>query len=140
VRWLGGLLKLLAFPFGVPVQPVSDEMIRDLGAAIMEPGPVRTALSECCYRSTDERDALGRLETTFQRLLQVEPSLQILRKARRKGEVSGETFGEELEDAIAKGIVPASEREHLLDYERLRYECLLTDVFDENLRELRGAA
>jgi acyl-CoA dehydrogenase len=140
VRWLGAMLKLLAFPFGVPVQPVSDAMIRELGAAIMEPGPVREAISECCYRSSDERDALGRLETTFQRLLQVEPSLQVLRKARRKGEVRGETFIEALDDAIAKGILPAGERELLLDYERLRYECLLTDVFDGELRELRGAA
>jgi acyl-CoA dehydrogenase len=140
VRWLGALLKFLAFPFGVPVPPVSDDMIRDLGAAIMEPGPVRDAIGQCCYRSTDERDALGRLETTFQRLLQVEPLLQVLRKARRKGEVRGETFAEELDDAIAKGIVPTGDRARMLDYERLRYECLLTDVFDENLKELRGAA
>jgi acyl-CoA dehydrogenase len=140
VRWLGGLLKFLAFPFGVPVRPVSDEMIRELGAAIMEPGPVRDAIGECCHRSQDENDALGRLEITFQRLLQVEPALQLLRKARRKGEVRGDTFAAELDDAIAKGIVPAGERDRLLDYERLRYECLLTDVFDSELRELKGAA
>jgi acyl-CoA dehydrogenase len=140
VRWLGAILKFLAFPFGVPVQPVSDEMIRELGGAIMESGPVRAAISECCYRSTDERDALGRLETTFQLLLKVEPALQLLRKARRKSEVRGDTFAEELDDAIAKGIVPASERERLLEYERLRHECLLTDVFDSELKELRGAA
>jgi acyl-CoA dehydrogenase len=140
VRWLGAVLKFLAFPFGVPVQPVPDAMIRELGAAIMEPGPVREAISECCYRSSDERDALGRLETTFQRLLQIEPSLQALRRARRKDEVRGETFIEALDDAIAKGVVPVGERELLLDYERLRYECLLTDVFDGELRELRGAA
>jgi acyl-CoA dehydrogenase len=140
VRWLGAMLKFLAFPFGVPVRPVSDEMIRELGAAIMEPGPVRDAIGACCYRSTDEHDALGRLETTFQLLLQLEEPLQQLRKARRNEAISGETFTEELDDAIEKGFVLPGLRTRMLDYERLRHECLLTDVFDSELRELRGAA
>jgi acyl-CoA dehydrogenase len=140
VRWLGIVLRFLAFPFGAPVQPVSDAMIRGLGAAIMEPGPVRSAISECCYQSSDENDALGRLEAAFRLRWQLEESLQRLSKAQRKGETQGDTFQEQLEDAIAKGVVPGSLRERLLDYERLRYECLLTDVFDGDLRELRGAA
>jgi len=140
VRWLGCALKWLAFPFGVPVAPASDELVRALGAAIMEPGPVRTALSECCYRSVDENDALGRLEVTFTRLLEIEEPLLALRKAVRKGEVTGVDFEQQLDDAVRKSLVPAEARDKLLDYERLRRECLYTDVFDSALKEVTGRA
>ena len=140
VRWLACLLKHLAFPWGVPVKPAPDTLVRALGAAIMEPSPVRTALSECSFRSVDERDALGRLETTFALLLQIEEPLAALRRAVRKGEVQGDDFEAQLADAVNKGLVRAEDRERLLDYERLRRECLYTDVFDFELKELKGQA
>lgn len=140
VRWLAGLLKCLAFPFGLPVKPASDQLVRDLGAAMMEFGPVRTALSECCYRSRDENDALGRLEVTFERLLQIDEPLTALRRAVRKGGVSGADFEQQLQDAVRKGVVAVEQRQALLEYERLRRECLYTDVFDFELKELKGQA
>jgi len=140
LRWLAWLLKLLAFPLRMPVRHASDQAVRDLGNAIMESTTVRAALSECCYQSSDERDALGRLELTFQLLLEIEEPLQALRKARRKGEIGGDSFAEQLTAAVAKGIVAAADQHKLSEYERLRHECLLTDVFDSELRELCGAA
>jgi acyl-CoA dehydrogenase len=140
VRWLAWLLKHLAFPLRMPVQHAPDQMVRDLGNAIMETTEVRAALSECCYQSSDEHDALGRLEITFQLLLEIEAPLQALRKARRKGEIGGDSFAEQLAAAVAKGIVAVADQHKLSEYERLRHECLLTDVFDRELRELRGAA
>ncbi|HSB96194.1 MAG TPA: acyl-CoA dehydrogenase, partial [Spongiibacteraceae bacterium] len=113
VRWLGGLLKLLAFPFGVPVAPVADRLVRELGDAIMAPSSVRDALSDCCYRSVDEHDALGRLELTFQLLLEIDAPLQALRKAQRKGEIGGVTFAEQLAEAVDRGIVAAADRHKL---------------------------
>jgi acyl-CoA dehydrogenase len=140
VRAFGWLLKHLAFPLRMPVQHASDKLTRELGLAIMQPGPVRDALSEFAYRTLDENDAQGRLELTLQLLHEVEPTLIVLRKAHRKGEVVGDTFAEQLTDAIHKGIVPAAEQQKLSEYERLRRECLYTDVFDFELKELRGQA
>jgi acyl-CoA dehydrogenase len=140
VRWVGSLLRRLAFPFGLPVDHGSDQLVRDLGKAIMQSHSVRDAISACCYRTLDEGDGVGRIEATFQLLSKVEESLLALRKAIRKGDVVGDTFAEQLDDAITRGIVPAPQREELLRYERLRRECLYTDVFDRDLRELMGAA
>lgn len=140
VRAFGWLLKHLAFPLRMPVQHASDKLTRELGLAIMQPSAVRDALSEHAYRTTDENDAQGRLELTLQLLHEVEPTLIVLRKAHRKGEVVGDTFAEQLIDAIQKGIVPAADRQKLSEYERLRRECLYTDVFDFELKELRGQA
>jgi acyl-CoA dehydrogenase len=138
VRFFGWLLKHLAFPLRMPVKHPSDRLTRELGMAIMQPGSVRDAISDCAYRTFDENDAQGRLELTFGLLHEVEPQLNALRKAHRKGEVSGDTFEEQLIDAISKGIVPAADHRKLSEYERLRRECLYTDVFDIELKELRG--
>jgi acyl-CoA dehydrogenase len=140
IKPLGWLLKHLAFPLRMPVRHAPDQLMRTLGAAIMESHAVRDAISECCYHTTDENDAQGRLELTLQLLHEVEPSLTAVHRAKRKQQIHGETFAETLDDAIAQGIVAADQKHKLLEYERLRRECLFTDVFDMELKELRGSA
>jgi acyl-CoA dehydrogenase len=140
VRFFGWLLKHLAFPLRMPVKHPSDRLTRELGMAIMQPSSVREAISECAYRTFDENDAQGRLELTFRLLHEVEPLLMVLRKAIRKHEVVGATYAEQLIDAVQKGIVPVADHHKLTEYERLRRECLFTDVFDFELKELRGSA
>jgi acyl-CoA dehydrogenase len=140
VRALGWLLKHLAFPLRMPIRHAPDQLTRELGMAIMQPSAVRDAISEQCYRSHDENDAHGRLEVTFQLLHEVEPHLIAMKKAHRKHEITGETFTEQLASAIAEGVVPLSEQHKLEEYERLRRECLYTDVFDFELKELRSRA
>lgn len=140
VRWLGGMLKFLAFPLGLPVNHGTDRLVRELGKLIMEPTVVREALSECAYRTTDPDDAQGRLEAALQALLAVEEPLRILRRAVRKGEVAGLSFAQQLDAAIDKGLIEPSQRQALLDFETLRVDCLYTDVFDWNLDKVVGQA
>lgn len=140
VRGLGWLLKHLAFPVRMPVRHAPDALARELGQAIMNPGEVRAAISEFCYHTTDEHDALGRLEATLALLLQVEEPLTKLRRAVRRGEVAGDDFAAQLADAVAKGVVTADQQPQLAEYERLRRECLFTDVFDFELKTLKGGA
>ena len=64
----------------------------------------------------------------------------MLRRAQRKHQLHGETFAEQLDDAIAQGLVAADQKQKLLEYERLRRECLFTDVFDMQLKEWQGRA
>ncbi|HET8710456.1 MAG TPA: acyl-CoA dehydrogenase, partial [Spongiibacteraceae bacterium] len=140
VRPIGWLLKHLAFPLRMPIKHASDSLTRELGMAIMQPSTVRDAISAQCYQTLDENDAQGRLEATFQLLHEIEPHLIAMRRAHRKGEIHGETFDAQLDDAVAKNIVPVSERSKLENYERLRRECLFTDVFDFELKKLRSQA
>lgn len=140
VRPLGWFLKHLAFPLRMPVQHSSDRLVRDLGAAIMEQTTVRAALSECCYQTVDENDAMGRIEAAFELLLQIEAPLHELRRAQRRGVVTGADFDAQLADAVSQGIVQAADQFKISDYERLRRECLFTDVFDFELKTVQGQA
>ncbi len=140
VRAIGWVFKHLAFPLRMPVRHASDRLTHELGLAIMQPSAVRDAISAQCYQSHDENDAHGRLEVTFQLLNEIEPYLSALKRAHRKGDIAGDTFGDQLTNAIANGVIPADEQHKLEEYERLRRECLYTDVFDVELKALRGRA
>lgn len=133
------ILKGLFFPFGRPkgAHRAHDDLVRSLGEQIMSPTSVRDALSSNAYISTDPQDALGRVETTYNKLLEVEHDYHAFLKAAGKGELSGETIRERLEDAAAKGIIGSDKVDALAEYDDMRYDCLLTDAFDKDLKEVK---
>jgi acyl-CoA dehydrogenase len=108
-----------------------DDLIRDLGDLILEPNPVREALAEKVYVSLDPNDAVGRLESTYRMLLEVEEAWQAFSRARSKGELAAQDLAGALQEAADKNIITADDVAALRDYDARRYDCLLTDHFDQ---------
>lgn len=131
LRSLARVLHFICLPPGSTVQSPDDEQIRDLGDLILEPNPVREALANMVYVSSDPEDAVGRLETTYQMLLDVDDAWQAFSRARSKGELASLELGGALEEAAEKGIISAEDVAVLAAYDARRYDCLLTDHFDE---------
>lgn len=135
VRWMARVLQRMAFPWGSPIRRHSDNEIRALGDLIMEPNSVRQDLKQYVFLNEDPEDPFGRVETTYQKLLEVEPAYKAFLKADEKGELSGDTMEERLRDAAGKNIITEADIDPLLDYDARRYDCLLTDAFDKNLED-----
>src|SRR5690606_13926985 len=133
VRWLGGMLKFLAFPLRLPVNHGTDRLVRELGKLIMEPTVVREALSECAYRTTDPDDAHGRQEAALEAVSDAEHTLRCPRRAVLKGEVVRHDFAQKTNTPHAKGFIEARQPEALLDLVASHVECLSSGVFDSNL-------
>jgi acyl-CoA dehydrogenase len=131
VRWLGRILHILCLPPGSAVKAPDDDQIRELGELIMEPNPVRAVLADMVYLSSDPTEAVGRLETTYQMLLQVDSAWQAFTRARSKGELEARDLAGSLQEAADKGIIPAAAVMSLAEYDARRYDCLLTDHFDQ---------
>lgn len=131
VRWLGGMLKILCLPPGSAVRAPDDDAVRSLGDLIMEPNPVRDALAAMVYVSDDPNDAVGRLESTYNLLLQVDEAWQAFARARGKGEVEAVDTADALEEAARKGIIDRAEIAALAEYDARRHDCLLTDDFEQ---------
>ena len=131
LRSLARVLHFVCLPPGSTVQSPDDEQIRELGDLILEPNPVREALANMVYVSSDPEDAVGRLETTYQMLLDVDDAWQAFSRARSKGELASLELGGALEEAAEKGIISAEDVAVLAAYDARRYDCLLTDHFDE---------
>jgi len=131
LRSLGVLLQWVCLPPGSRIAPPDDRQIRQLGEQIMEPNPVRQALAQYVYLSTDPEDPVGRVESTYQMLLTIEGPWQAFARARSRGEVVEAPLEEALQQAAAAGIISGEDVAAVRDYDARRFDCVLTDHFEK---------
>ncbi|MGO1063610.1 acyl-CoA dehydrogenase [Acinetobacter lwoffii] len=131
-----GMVKLLCFPFGRPVQKPSDQLKQQVANSMMENNAFRQVLKKHVYYNTHEHDVTGRMESTFNLLLEIEKLWDRFKKAENKGQFKGLSFAEHVADAQLQGFINDQEAEKLLHYNARRYDSMLTDVFDLHLNEV----
>ena len=127
------LVKLLCFPFGRPIAAPSDQLKQEVAQLIMQEHAFRDQLKQHVYYNTDANDEMGRMESTFQALLPLQPLWNKFKKAESKDQFSGLTFEEHIADAIETGFITTAEAESLVQYNAKRYDSMLTDIFDAHL-------
>ena len=133
VKIAATLVKLISFPFGRPVTKPSDELKQQVAQLLLKENSFRAELKKHVYYTTDETDVMGRMESTFQMLLSLQPLWDKFKKAESKDQFKGLTFEEHITDAVAVGFITANEAEQLLKYNAKRYDSMLTDIFDQHL-------
>lgn len=139
-RFAAKLVQFVAFPSGRIFAPVSDELKQKLGDLFMEDfeeNPFRDYLKSMVYYNTDPDDVTGRLENTYQTLLAIEPLWHEFKKAESKGKFEGLTFEDHVVEASQNGIISEEDAEALIHYNALRFDSLLTDVFDAQLWQVQ---
>ena len=126
-------VKWICFPFGRVISKPDDELKQQVAELMMQEHPFREQLKHHVFYSTKADDVTGRLEYTFQILRMLEPLWDKFKKAESKGKFTGLTFEENIAQAIKEGFITESEAQQLLQYNAIRFDSMLTDVFDENL-------
>ncbi|WP_436869648.1 acyl-CoA dehydrogenase [Acinetobacter courvalinii] len=129
------MVKLICFPFGRPIAAPSDQLKQEVAQLMMQEHAFREQLKQHVYYNTDANDVMGRMESTFQSLLQLQPLWNKFKKAESKDQFSGLTFEAHIANAIETGFITTAEAESLLDYNAKRYDSMLTDIFDEHLAD-----
>jgi acyl-CoA dehydrogenase len=128
-------VKWICFPFGRVISKPDDELKQQVAELMMQEHPFREQLKHHVFYSTKADDVTGRLEHTFQILRTIEPLWDKFKKAESKGKFKGLTFEENIEDATKEGFISESEAQQLLQYNAIRFDSMLTDIFDENLNK-----
>ena len=126
-------VKWICFPFGRVISKPDDELKQQVAELMMQEHPFREQLKHHVFYSTKADDVTGRLEHTFQILRTLEPLWDKFKKAESKGKFKGLTFEENIEHATKEGFISESEAQQLLQYNAIRFDSMLTDVFDEHL-------
>ncbi|VAX43908.1 Acyl-coenzyme A dehydrogenase [Acinetobacter calcoaceticus] len=126
-------VKWICFPFGRVISKPDDELKKQVAELMMQEHPFREQLKHHVFYSTKADDVTGRLEHAFQILRTLEPLWDKFKKAESKGKFKGLTFEENIEHATKEGFISESEAQQLLQYNAIRFDSMLTDVFDENL-------
>ncbi len=135
-RIAANIVGFVTFPSGRIFTPASDELKTKLGDIFMddhEANPFRDYLKTMVYYNTDPDDVTGRMEHAYQTLLDVEPLWQKFKKAEHSDSFEGLTFEDHVVYASQNGDITEAEAEQLIKYNALRFDSLLTDVFDEHL-------
>ena len=131
-----GIVKFICFPFGRPIAKPSDELKQQAGDVIMEENAFRDLLKQHVYYSTDPNCATGRMEVTFKMMLEVEELWNKFKSAESKDHFKGLTFEAHIQDAVETQFMNAEEAQKLVEYNAMRYDSMLTDIFDENLDQV----
>lgn len=134
-KFPSAFVKWICFPFGRVISKPDDELKQQVAELMMQEHPFREQLKHHVFYSTKADDVTGRLEHTFQILRTLEPLWDKFKKAESKGKFKGLTFEENIEHATKEGFISESEAQQLLQYNAIRFDSMLTDVFDENLNK-----
>ena len=130
-----GIVKFICFPLGRPMKKSSDALKQQAGELMMQDNAFRDELKKHVFYNTEADDVTGRMESTFNMLLAIEPLWDKYKKAESKGQFKGLTFDERLIDAVTSNFVTPEEAEKLAIYNAKRYDSMLTDVFDAELNQ-----
>lgn len=140
VKVAAKLVKLICFPFGRPVAKPTDHLKQEVAQLLLQENAFREELKKHVYYTTEVTDVMGRMESTFQMLLTIQPLWDKFKRAESKDKFKGLSFEERIHDAVAIDFITPTEADKLLKYNAKRYDSMLTDVFDRELKQERPLA
>jgi len=135
-RLLGSALRVLVFPFGRRHQGPDDHLDAQVAAIIGRNAgdPALEELLEGCFRPTSTDDPVGALQHALNLLQEAAPLQKKLYKAVKAGQVRETPGQNEIETAVAAGVLSAEEGQQLQRAEQARR--VVIDVDDFSKEEL----
>lgn len=133
VAWL---MRALVFPLGNHFNEPSDQLLQDISTDMMKPGVTRDRHTFLCYWKDDENDMTGHMEKAFLSMLEMKDVYKTLRKAEKRGDLSGNLNGQELADAaLEKQLIDKATADKLAYTEKLRLAAIGVDSFAPGIIE-----
>ena len=127
----GWLIRRLAFPVGRRWRGPADGQFRALADGLSRTGELRERLAEGMFRpgeaSGERLDVLARAMKAMQ---ETSRERRALRRALRKGRISGADYSELLKSAVEQEVIDAAAVTRLEECERLRIAAIEVDEFD----------
>ncbi|MES1952728.1 acyl-CoA dehydrogenase [Salinisphaera sp. S4-8] len=128
------VLKLIALPRGRRFSGPSDRQnaaVCDMMLGMKLDSEFGKRMSYDLYIGRGENDPTGRLMNAFEKLQQVDSFYSDFLRGVKHGEIEGETVEDQLQDALSKQLLSADQADQIREYDRLRYDVLLTDDFSK---------
>ena len=134
IKGLRGVLKAVALPTGRKFAGPSDEInakLCDQMQAMSLDSAFGKRMSYDIYIGQGENDPTGRLMGAFSKLQEVDAFYGDFLRGVKKGEIAGEVLEDQLADAVAHNKLDETQAQKIREYDRLRYDVLLTDDFSK---------
>ncbi|HEV2702751.1 MAG TPA: acyl-CoA dehydrogenase domain-containing protein, partial [Steroidobacteraceae bacterium] len=129
-RFLAGLMRVLIFPRGLTYFAPSDRLSRQVADLVTAPTETRLRLGTFAYTTLTERSPLGALQEV---LLLADAAEALEKRIRDQGVKTGKVTALDLPgriaQAMAAGLLSASEGEQLAQFDRKVMQLLRVDDF-----------
>jgi acyl-CoA dehydrogenase len=133
------LLRLLAFPLGLPSFAPSDRLGHRVAALLLAPSVVRDRLTAGIYCPTELTEPLGRLDDALVKVIAAEPVERKVRDAVKDGRLAAGIDDQLLGAALAAGIISATEAVLVTVAQAARQEVIRVDDFPADYWQRGGS-
>lgn len=129
-RLVATLLRPVIFPLGARRREPDDRLGAEVARGLLENRDARLALTRDIYIPPPDEPGLGRLEAALGRAVEALAVESKIRDAVRSGLLDRAPGDQLLENALAAGIITASDRQAVLAADEIRAEVIKVDAFD----------
>ena len=130
-RWVAALMRLVIFPRGRTYFAPSDRLGREIVEQLIVPSESRERLSGGIYTTIEPGNPVGLLQEALVLAQSAEPLEKRIRvEGVKTGRITAADFPAQIEEALALGLLNASEAGLLRDYDRKVMELINVDDFD----------
>jgi acyl-CoA dehydrogenase len=137
-RWVAAAMRVVIFPRGRTYFAASDRLGRQIVEPLMMPSATRDRLAAGIYRTVEPGNPLGLLQEALELSLFAEPLEKRIRvEGVKTGRITALELPGQIEQALAAGLINASEAVTLRDYDRKVMHII--DVDDFSSEELMAA-
>ncbi len=133
--WVAAVLRFFIFPRGRTYSAPSDELGQQIVELMITPTATRERLAEGIYKAVEPGNQLGLLQQAMEIAEQVKPLERRVFDARRAGEIKGDDYPSQIDEAEQKGILTPAEAEAVRAFDQRVLDVTGVDDFDAS--ELR---
>lgn len=133
-RFAAGVLRLFVFPFGTRLRPPSDRLTVLAGQALLEGAASWHRLTREMFIPHAHESGLGQLERALELTVAAEPLRAKLREAQRAQILPRRSYPELLDEAVAKHVLTADERDRLREALDARDQAIQVDDYAPHQR------
>lgn len=125
-RFMGFLMRLVAFPFGQTMYYPSDKLDRKLARLMTTNNHFRTRLKNLVYLSDDPKQPVDRMEHALQLIIQNDMLSQKISDLKK---IKFGHLSSKLQEKVEKNELTTQEMNALLAVESARWDAILVDEF-----------
>jgi acyl-CoA dehydrogenase len=129
VGWARGVMRAVVFPLGNRWRPVSDRLNARVADLILEPSDVRERITGLVFANGGPQEAVGRMEHAWEVSQRCEEAYAKFYRLAAKGELAGDSVADRLKDAVNRNLLTPQEAAQAEEYDRIRFDVILTDDF-----------
>jgi acyl-CoA dehydrogenase len=138
-RPLAWVLRLLVFPTGLPYTEPKDHLDHQVAQVLLKPSATRDRLTAGIFMPQDPHYKQALLDQALEKTAALSAIEKTLRNARHAGLIKSKNIHQQLEEAVAGGLIHENDVQAMQELEKLREQIVAVDSFADYGQQAKEA-